>query len=165
MLAEIPAFFTQIFPWPFVAIGGAVAYKAIRKLTCACGSKRWPTVEGTVTLAKIEVSDSAGDYAHNLYAPVIEFKFVVDGALKTSRKIAMTDLNPGGEARAEAVLKCYKTGSKVKVYCSPRDPEMNILEPGMRWPMLGKLVFGLLLSGAGIAMLLVFGSLGPMRSW
>ena len=51
----------------------------------------------------------------------------------------------------------------MRVYVSPRDPDVTILEPGMRWPLGGKLVFGLAMLGAGILMLLAFGSLPPWK--
>ena len=160
-LAEIPIFFSHVFPWPFILVGAWFACKAARQMIHAGGSRGWPAVEGKVVRTGIEVSDTGGDYSHDLFAPVVEFRFVVDGVSKTRRRLAMTDINPGSKAGAEAIVKRYKTGSKVRVYCSPHDPEMTILEPGLRWPMVGKLVFGLLFLGAGVAMLSVFGGLSP----
>jgi hypothetical protein len=53
------------------------------------------------------------------------------------------------------VLKRYPQGKTVRVYVSPRDPEMTILEPGARWPMAGKLIFGLAMLAAGAALLIL----------
>jgi hypothetical protein len=84
-----------------------------------------------------------------------------DGESKTSKKLAMADINPGGKARAEAMLKRYKTGSKVRVYLSPEG--ISILEPGLRWPIIGKLIGGLLFLGAGVTLLITFGGLGRLK--
>lgn len=164
VLAEVPLFFRLIFPWPFIGMGCLFAYRAVHQIIRASGSNRWPTIEGKVALSKIEVTDTGGDYPHDVFAPIIEYKYTIDGVSKTSRRLAMADINPSGKASAEAVLKRYKVGSAVRVYLSPQDHEMTILEPGVRWPLIGKLVFGLLLLGVGVSLLWVFDSLHSLKS-
>jgi hypothetical protein len=125
-------------------------------------SHRWPTVEGQVVFAKVEVTDTGGDYPHDLFSPVVEYRYTVDGVPRKSRRLGLVEINPGSRARAEAILKRYKAGIVVRVYVSPHDPETAILEPGVRWPSVGKLVFGLLFLGIGLSLLLMFGGFSSM---
>ena len=87
-LAETPVFFTHVFPWPFILVGASFAWKAVRDLIRAADSHRWPVVEGTIVRTHVEVSDTGGDYPHDLFAPVVEFRFVLDGVQKTSRDLS-----------------------------------------------------------------------------
>ena len=159
VFAEIPAFFTVVFPWTFMGVGALFANKAVFEMMRAGRSHRWPTVQGQVVLAKVEVTDTGGDYPHDLFAPVIEYSYTVDGVSRKSRKLGLVEINLGSRARAEAILKRYKAGAVVRVYVSPHDPDTAILDPGVRWPSVGKLVFGLLFLGIGVALLLMFGGL------
>lgn len=110
-------------------------------------------------MAKVEVTEAGDDYSRDVFCPVIEYQYTVDGVVRTSRKLAMTDLHPGGKARAEAILKRYKIGGTVRVYYSPADHGDSLLEPGMRWPLLGKLIGGLFFFASGVLLLLVLGGL------
>ena len=158
-LADAPPFFALIFPWPLMAVGIALSYSALRALMAAQRSRQWPTVQGTVTLTSMDVTDTGGDYPHDVFTPVIEYRYAVDGVQRTSRKLALVGLNPAGKADAEAVLARYKVGKPVQVYYSPDDPALAILEPGIRWPTLGKLAAGVCFFLAGVVLFVVFGVL------
>lgn len=157
--AELPVFFTHVFPWPFIATGLCLIGGSIRIILRAIASHRWPTVQGKVIASRLEVTDSGGDYPVELFCPLIEYRYTADGVSRTSRNVGLAAINPGGKARAEAVLRRYKVGKGVRVHVSPADPDTAILEPGVRWPQLGKLLAGLLFLAAGSAMLFAFSAL------
>ena len=159
MSSEIPVFFTHFFPWPVIAVGVSLIRGALSGIFRAHRSRRWPTVQGKVVIADVEVTDAGDDYAHDVFCPVIEYEYSVDGVVRTSRKLAMTEVRPGSKRGAEAILKRYKVGGAVRVYYSPDDHGDSILEPGMRWPLLGKLIGGLFFLASGVALLLVMGGL------
>ncbi len=157
LLAEIPFFFTSVFPWVFVWTGVCFAGDAAKEIRRACASKRWPTVEGIVVLAHLEETEVGGDdYSHTAFTPAIEYRFTLGGVSRVSRRVANCAIHPGSRQSAEAVLGRYKVGRTVRVYCSPHDSAVAILEPGLRWPLVGKLLFGLLLLVAGVALLWFF---------
>ncbi len=155
-LAEIPDFFSRFFPWPFIWVGGCIACGAIREISRACESKRWPTVEGTISETRIETTDIGDESTHEVFTPMVEFRFTLDGVERVSSKVAMCPSYPGSRKDAEAYLKRYRVGDSVRVYCSPYDSETTILEPGLRWPQLSRLILGLLFLAAGVGMLLIF---------
>ena len=156
----MPYFFSHIFPWPIVGVGAYFTLTAIQQMMGAAGSARWPSVEGRIVKSTVEITDSGGDYPVTLYAPDIHYKYSANGASHTRQRVALADINPGGQAKADAVIKRYPPGKAVRVYVSPRDSEMTILEPGLRWPMAGKLIFGLAMLAAGAALLVVLGGVG-----
>ncbi len=162
-MPDIPYFFSHIFPWPFVAFGAYLAFTAARQVIRAAGSPRWPTVEGKVVKSTLEMTDSGGDYPVDLFSPNIEYKYSVAGVSNTSRRVALADINPGSRAKAETIIKQYRPGMTVRVYVSPQDPDVTILMPGLRWPLAGKLLFGLVMLGAGVAMLVVLGGLSLLN--
>jgi hypothetical protein len=153
-------FFSHIFPWPIVVVGAYFTFTAIQQMIGAASSGRWPSLEARIVKSAVEITDSGGDYPVTLYVPDIHYKYSVDGVSHTRQRVALTDINPGSQAKADAVIKRYPPGKAVRVYVSPRDPAMTILEPGLRWPMAGKLIFGLAMLGAGAALLVVLGGAG-----
>ncbi len=157
ILAEIPFFFSHIFPWPFIYAGGIFMFRALRDSLRALDSLRWTTVQGRVTRSDIGVTDTGGDYPHDLFSPIIEYTYIVGGQSRKSSKIAMADFNPGGRERAEQLLKPYRVGASVTVHVSPNNPDISLLEPGLRWPLLGRFLGGLFLFSAGVTCLVLLG--------
>jgi hypothetical protein len=155
---EIPFFFSHVFPWVFTAAGGLFTCRALGTVAKAVASLRWPKLEAKVITSKLGVTDTGGDYPHDLFVPIIEFKYTIDGITKTGDKLAIVGMHPGGKARAEDVLKRYPIGRVLPVYVSPKDRDFAILEPGLRWPLLGKLLGGLFFLTAGIVLGVIFGA-------
>lgn len=160
LIAEIPFLFTDIFPWVFVWVGVCFTGDAVQEIRRALASKRWQTVEGIVVLARLEEIEVGDETSRTAFAPVIEYRYTLGGVARVSRKVALSPIHLGSRESAEAVILRYKVGSPVRVYCSPHDPEGAILEPGVRWPFVGKMLFGLMLLAAGLAMLWVFRAAG-----
>ena len=107
-------------------------------------------------MAKLEENDIGEETVRIVFTPVIEYRFTLGGVSRVSRKVAMCPVHPGSRESAEVVLRRYKVGSSVRVFCSPHDSEVTVLEPGLRWPSVGKLLVALMLLAAGAAMLWFF---------
>ena len=156
LLAEIPFFFSDVFPWVFVWAGGCFACDGVREIRRVCASKHWPTVIGAIVETRIETTGIGDEYSREMFTPIVEFLFTFDGVERISSKVAMCPNYPGSRKDAEAVLNRYKVGSFVRIFCSPHDAETAILEPGLRWPQVSKLILGLVFLTAGVGMLLAF---------
>lgn len=156
LIAEIPFFFSSVFPWVFVWTGGCFAYDAICEIRRALASKRWPTVEGVVTMTHIQEIEVGEETSRTAFAPVVEYRFTLGGVARVSRTVAICPIHLGSRESAESIVGRYKVGSSVRVFCSPHDPEVTVLEPGLRWPPVGKLLFSLMLVAAGAVMLWFF---------
>ncbi len=157
-ITEIPWFFSHIFPWPFVFVGGGMVYDATRTIIRAHRSHGWKTIEGEVVTSNVKSHVSSGDDDYSLsYIPVIEYQYLVEGEMKTSDKIGLVGWNDYKELTANAVADRYSVGRRVRVYCSPYDPDLVVLEPGLRWPHISELLVGLFFLTAGMTLLWVFG--------
>ena len=69
------------------------------------------------------------------------YRFTLDGVSRVSRGVALCPIYLGSREHSQKVGRRYKIGSRVRVYDSPRDTEMTILEPTLRWPSVGMLWF------------------------
>ena len=154
--SEIPWFFSTIFPWPFVLAGGGMVYDSLRELIRAHKSYYWPTTEGKVVMSFVKKREADAESTES-YGAQIKYKFKVKGKVKSSGRIGLADITDGRKAVAEAIVTRYAEDSLVRVYLSPRDPDVAVLEPGMRWPHISALIIGMSVFTSGLTMLWGFG--------
>ncbi len=100
-----------------VAYGVWEIYHQHRQITTA------ETVEALVLDARVE-EESQKSFV--LYAPVVEYKYQVDGSTFTSDVVTPTEI-AGMKAWAEEVIKAYPIGETVSAKVAPGDPELSFL--------------------------------------
>ena len=133
-----------------------MVYDAIRELIRAHQSYYWPTTEGAVVMSCVKKRE-ADEESTESYGAEIKYQFNVKGEVKSSGTIGLADITDGRKAIAEAIVSRYAEDSLVRVYLSPHDPDVSVLEPGMRWPHISALLIGMTFFTAGLAMLWAFG--------
>jgi hypothetical protein len=73
---------------------------------------------------------------------VVRFLYEVDG-----RKYESDRVSTGSSSASVRDVPNYPMGARVTVYYDPADPELAVLEPGLRWEsfiaaMMGLVIFG-----------------------
>lgn len=160
-LAEVPWFFTHVFPWGFIVTGGGCFLDALTAIIRASESHRWPTVTGTVTRSCVErvVFD---DHGHSRDEPRLEYRYVVDGKEFKGTRVAASVSAAGSDAEAMRLVRQLKTGAEVEVRYLPSDPQTSLLRPGIRGRLFVNLVFALLTLAVGIGLLLWLPQIGKL---
>ena len=120
-------------------------------------SKSWPIVEGVINTSSIyEMEDydsggaSLGVIGHMFG---IEYSYEFAGVKHTSRQVSIGEerwLNTfGSKEKAEERQAKYPAGTKVKVYCDPKRPQLSTLETGFKPKTIIGLLLGILNIGWG----------------
>ena len=122
-------FFTIIFPWIFILVGGGIMYAGVTNLRNASASKNWPTVPGKVVVS--ELNRSRSDKGSTTYSATVVYDYNVDGTTYSAKRVSFGQGSSSNPAGARTVLNKYKLGNEVNVHYSPKDPSLAVLEPGV----------------------------------
>ncbi|WP_166036607.1 DUF3592 domain-containing protein [Sphingosinicella sp. YJ22] len=87
-------------------------------------ARDWPTTAGQV----VETSVATVSGRTTAYAPVVRYRFEVNGTIYRNSKILLTD-HPNFDAasEAEAYAAAYPVGSQVSVHYDPANPQRAAL--------------------------------------
>ncbi len=149
-----------------VIVGYAIAFMLGKPiLDHAWASKTWPQATGTITRSEIERSRSKQGTA--MYSCVIDYEYVVDGKPFNGDTVWFGGgYSSSSDTVAREAVRKYPKGKSVKVYYSPEDPNVSVLEPGAVFSSyilfgigLAFLIVGLLLTGAIVFKILLGGLL------
>lgn len=147
-------FFTIIFPWIFILVGGGILYAGVTNLRRAAASKDWPTAPGKVVVSELDRRRS--DKGSSTYSATVVYDYKVDGTDYSANRVSFGSGSSSNPASARTVLNKYKVGTAVSVHYAPKDPALAVLEPGvstgtMLMPGIGAVFF---LVGCGMAFFL-----------
>jgi hypothetical protein len=104
--------------------GGYLAIKSAQ-------SASWPSTEGVIKSA--EMKQRSGNRGSH-YSAAIVYEYSVNGEKFTGEKKRIVEVggsNASSHDAAQADLKKYAVGTKVKVFHSPADTTDAVLEPGL----------------------------------
>jgi hypothetical protein len=141
-----------IFGLVFVAIGLFALVRGIVHYRTGKASAAWPSIEGQVAAATVEVSvstDSDGMTSRQ-YTPKVVYNYLIGGKQYSSDQVNIgSKWHYPTQARAEAKLN-YQAGQRVNVYYNPENPLQAVLEPGSTRGAWGTLLIGIVFSVAGV---------------
>jgi hypothetical protein len=143
-------FFTRVFPLTFILVGALTFFFGARGLYRAWESTSWPAVDATIRNSVVEYKsdkDGGGTYHAEVY-----FDFFVGGQAYAGNKVAFGDYGSSSPSHAQKIVNRYPKGASVKVYCRARDPDLCVLEPGVKGQAWLAPCFGLVFLAAGILM-------------
>lgn len=139
-------FFGRIFPIPFLLVGVITLFIGLRGAWRAQASTDWPVAYGEVRSSKVDQhSDSDGTTYH---AEVL-YHFVVDGVEYLGNQVAFGDYGSSNPSHAQKIVNQYPAGETFAVSYHPDDPEVSVLDPGVKmqvWLLPG---FGLIFFAIG----------------
>jgi len=115
----------------FTGIGLYAVILGLREMVRAAESSEWPEVVGQVEATGVLSELSKGT---TTYAPEVRYRYRVGDAEYVGNRIAF-----GGTFSssfwwwAKSVVERYRREKTVKVRVCPTDPDLSVLEPGIRW--------------------------------
>lgn len=141
-----------LFGLLFTGAGAAIVLSELREFSRSMASEDWSPVEGEVEEA--EVATTYSPQNRSTYSPQVRYHYAVQGTKYASDRIAFGGrVSTSWRGYAEKVVDRYRRMGKVKVYVSPDDPALAVLEPGIHWICLVALAIGTIFLGLGIALL------------
>lgn len=97
-------------------------------LRTARASKKWPTVQGTITSSgTVLMNTLQGGPAT---AASVKYEYEVEGKKYSADRISMGQYGTGGGGHAKAEAAKYPEGKTVEVHYDPQNPSQAVLEPG-----------------------------------
>jgi hypothetical protein len=141
-----------IFALVFAGAGLFALVRGFIDFRTSKASRDWPSVEGQVTIATVEMkTESDDDGTTTKYSPRVVYTYAISGQQHTSDQVVPgARLWHASRARAEAKL-AYQTGQQVTVYYNPNKPDHAVLEAGATRGAWGMLAIGIVFTVAGIA--------------
>ena len=113
----------------------------------ALRAKSWPTAEGEIRTAKVmEMRSRRGRVS---YKPALRYSFVVKEKRFTGELLDFGDGGAGSMENVAKILRRYQPYQEVTVHYDPKDPEIAVLETGMKGSHYFRLIFGAALSALG----------------
>jgi hypothetical protein len=111
-----------------VSIGASIYFLFVPFGECrsAEASVKWPSAPGQI----IKILVQKFGLWRPAFLPVVEYPFHANGRDQTGKRIAYRVLASRDEKEAQAFVKKYPVGAKVKVTYDPANPQDSVLEPG-----------------------------------
>jgi hypothetical protein len=131
----------------FLAVGGLglIVYGVVAAVT-AMRSNGWPVVNGRVTQAQIVFNQDAGAQLQTRQVGLkFEYAYEVDGKQFTGSRLSFGSATFLQKWTAARIMVHYGVETAVLVYYAPHNPEIAILEPGIKLLSLLPIVSGILL--------------------
>ncbi|HEY2823958.1 MAG TPA: DUF3592 domain-containing protein [Gemmatimonadales bacterium] len=134
----------------FVVVGVMLLIASFVELSRAIDSDDWPAVDGEVVEAGVLKSLSTGRYIGWTYSPMVRYHYVVSGLPYVSDRISFGgSVSSSFRSFAEDTAARYRRMRTVKVFISPSNPSMAVLERGVHWSSWFSLAAGAFLAGVG----------------
>jgi hypothetical protein len=95
-------------------------------------SVHWPTVEGVMTVSRLE----PGHFKQMKgYYGVVQYRYSVAGANYSGARLSFNRVHLAVKDAWQRVLDTYPVGKTVNVYYDPERPSFAVLEPGLTGEM------------------------------
>jgi len=116
----------------------AVCCTVIHEYRKGAETSKWPNTNGKIISAKVEseVIPAADEGDKTIYTAEVVYEYTVNEKKYTCNRIGIEN-----DSVAEATIKKYPKGKKVKVYYDPANPNEAVLETGVNWSSHIMLIF------------------------
>ncbi len=119
---------------------GAVVWACVLAAR-ALSTARWPSVDGSIVevgvLTDMEMRPRGGMYGAprptTVSKPVVRYTYRVGDQTYTNDRLQFRSTRSDTLRAAQRAVDAYEKGQAVKVYVSPSDPSISVLEPGLHW--------------------------------
>ncbi len=143
----------------FTLVGGVALVTEFLELAHAIDSTDWPALDGEVEETGV-VSDLSS--RSTTYAPVVRYHYRVGDRQYLSDRIAFGGVvSSSFRFLAAKVAERYGRRKTVKVYVSPKDAALCVLEPGVHWVCWFVIALGAVFLGLGLQALLAYFGILP----
>ena len=127
-----------------------------RQFRTSKASVDWPSVEGQVSIATVEMKVESGDNGTSRkYSPRVVYNYSVAGQQYTSDQVVI-----GARAWYPSQIKAetklmYQSGQQVTVYYDPENPDQAVLEAGATRGAWGTLAIGIVFTILGTVLMII----------
>jgi hypothetical protein len=156
---EKPSLIVRLFPIPFIVIGFCTLVIGVRQLQRSVASQDWPTASGVIQNSSVEAK-SDSDSGTTYHAEIL-YDYTVDGTKYSGNRVDFGEYGTGEPTHARRIVNRYPPEKKVEVHYLPDDPELSVLEPGMKAQAWVLPCFGLVFFVGGVLMAIFF----PKGKW
>jgi hypothetical protein len=158
------AFAMTLFGIVAISMGAKTVFLSV-------SSKKWGAVDGVVTVSRRAISTfgAYNDDEGALHFPLLKYEYTIEGkqyagtlfyfgwwvhgVSEESLEVKIRGPVNVGKEYADEVVQRFPEGSRIKVYVSPQNASLSVLEPGLHKEAVLLPLFGILFSGVGLYLL------------
>lgn len=136
-----------------ILIPGAVIAAEFRELGLALDSDTWPAVTGDVEESGVvsSMGTATGLSSMITFAPSVRYHYRVGDRQYVSDRIAFGGVvSTSLRSVAQRTADRFANHKTIKVYVSPNDPRVSVLEPGVHWAIWVALAIAAVILGLGV---------------
>jgi hypothetical protein len=126
----------SVFLTGFGAFGLA---HAIRDLSRAWSSRRWPKAEAVITSASVH--ERRGSRGRTVFEPTVEYRYTFREQALTGHRIAFGDVNARNRQEASRVAERFAIGTQWEVSVCEGRSDLSVLHLGPTGPLWFALAF------------------------
>jgi hypothetical protein len=124
-------FFARVFPWGFILCGLLTAYLSLHGFYRAKQSVAWPVATGRIQESSVKYTPGDHDNSGGNYKATVLYTFTISGRTYNGSTVDFCDWSRDS-CHAQSVVDRYPKGKVVSVRYLPNDPNVSVLEPGLR---------------------------------
>ena len=150
-------FWGIVFPQIFILAGAWVSYLGVQNLMRARESVDWPKAPGRILSSRVSTDVGDGDTS-TTYSTRIEYEFFVHGQKFAGTRVAYGTVvggSYGSRGSAEKIVERYPKDKHVDVFYLRSEPEVCVLEPGLKKQAWFIPVLGLFFMGVGMVLAII----------
>ncbi len=143
-----------------IAVGVFLAWIfGYASFTAGAASESWPSVEGKITASKISES---GPHDNRTLRAHVSYQYEVNENIHRSDRVDFNSAGMSSSQRGDIqeITRKYPVGRSVTVYYDPDDPNISVLEPGVK--LGAAFMLGMICIGVG-GVVLLSGVLAALR--
>jgi len=148
-----------LFALPFFGIGVWMGYSAGANLVDTWQMKQWVQVQGTLTRAGYETHSGDDSDTYEAYA---DYTYVVNGQQYSNDRVGISagadNIGDYQQDMGRYLSGIRNRGENIVIFVNPDNPSDSIIDPTVRWGMIGfKSIFLFTFGGVGLGlMILIF---------
>lgn len=139
-----------LFPVPFIVMGVFLLIFGVKSVNRASKSVDWPRAIGVVREASVKY-DGLGE-GRGTYEAILRYEYDVDGTTHSGDSVDFGDYGSSNSSHAQGIVDRYPEGKEVVVYYMPENPDVCVLEPGLKLHVWFAPAGGLVFLVAGLLM-------------
>jgi hypothetical protein len=143
-------FLIWVIAGSFILFGLMATVFGLREVYRAWDSRTWPAAEGVVRTSSVRhEADAHHSNSPGTQVAEIRYEFTADGRTHSGTRVAFGDYSSSDSAHAQGLVDRYPAGTVVTVHYRPDNPDVCVLEPGVKGQAWFLLIGGLVSLGLG----------------
>jgi len=148
--------FLFLFALPFFGVGVWMGYSAGANLADAWQMKQWVPVQGTLTRAGYDTHSGDDSDTYEAYA---DYTYVVNGQQYSNSRVGISggadNIGDYQQDMGRHLSGIRNRGESIVIYVNPEQPSESIIDPNVRWGMIGfKSIFLFTFGGVGLGLMI-----------